>query len=387
VELFFFTLFVRMPVPAASLLPLHIIINQVTTFLPLLTPPSFSLLQGRNIFIVFTIMSLFVVGSVSYWCFLQSQDREPKFFRSKQMGGMNGQVAPIFKPCVGGSELDKIFGAVSLILVVSGFATLAAWCGQMLIVQNHEYHGPMQVTGTLEESGNLKLNKFTYEYDCYQRSYECGTSDKKRTCYEEVCKTGYYEAARGELSVGWGGAWGCPKHAQKSCTSDEVVSSCDVKVCSTQTHNGGKCSDAERNAAELSVNQCLARKFNAGVTIPTVTFDEALGLDDPSLVYADLYGDCDVCSAKFTVPIGAARRNRVAGFIVLWVGLSLWGVFLFRNGLCGMCFGWDGDMPYPVWMQHPSAWKSHVQPSKYYPKMEKLQQVHLASKAVSGDML
>ena len=78
-----------------------------------------------------------------------------------------------------------------------------------------------------------------------------------------------------------------------------------------------------------------------------------------------MFGDCDTCSAKFSVPTAAAMRNRIAGFVCLWVGLSLWAIYVFKNGLIGLCCGSDEEMPYPVFLRHPRGLKQHLNPNTF----------------------
>ena len=61
------------------------------------------------------------------------------------------------------------------------------------------------------------------------------------------------------------------------------------------------------------------------------------------------------------MPIAAAKRNRAAGFIVLFIGFCAWFVFLVRNGLAGLCCRFDTEMPFPFFMKPPAHLKRFVE--------------------------
>ncbi|GMH86231.1 hypothetical protein TrVE_jg9103 [Triparma verrucosa] len=300
-----------------------------------------------KIFIALTVLAFCLLPVCGYCCYQAAKDRDPKWL-------VTGPQEEYLR-CLKHDPKDKAYcGAPGFILVVSGLATLAAWCSQAEIIQSHEYHGPMLMTD-VDSSGIRYSHKFSYEYNCRQESYKCG----EKTCHRTTCDTGYYESVMGIVDVGWGGAWGCPLHADKSCTSTEDYPDCHVKVCSAQPHTGDTCSDSERSSAKVAVEQCVYDELTEGVAVDPVTFDASVHSWDEvvGLHYTKLFGDCDVCSAMFTVPTGAAARNRVAGFVCLYIGLCLFGLFLLKNGCLGMMCGWEGELPYPVWMEAPAKWE------------------------------
>jgi hypothetical protein len=122
----------------------------------------------------------------------------------------------------------------------------------------------MLVTNTRSQQP-VQNSKFMYDYDCYTRSYKCGTD--KNTCYEEVCKSDYYEATRGLAEVQWGGQWGCPDHQTKQCLSEEVVEKCQFKICNVQTHTGATCGQSYRDEAETRTLQCIYDEIQKGENI------------------------------------------------------------------------------------------------------------------------
>ncbi len=316
--------------------------------------------QGKVIFICLCVFSAVCCPILAFCCYSAAKDRDPRWMKTGALSQ--------FTKCCRHSPNDRLYCAVpGIILVISGFATLAAWCSQSEIIQDHEYHGPMQVWDSRVKYP-VQDNAYTYEYNCRQVSYQCGTSEKRKTCYREECDTAYYEAIAAYIEVGWGGSWGCPEHQDKICTSEERVHQCTSRICASRTHAGEECSPDQRSAAADSARECLAQRYNSGAAIPETSFDVGLSPTDElsfQAVWTDLYGDCDVCSAEFTMPHGAARRNRVAGFIVLYVGLVLTVAFLMKNGGFGMLCGWEGEMPWPIWMEAPGKWERFIRPQKF----------------------
>ena len=140
----------------------------------------------------------------------------------------------------------------------------------------------------------------------------------------------------------------CPFEPATVCATHNRVSDCDRRVCATHSAQkiGGPCTEDERQAARTAVESCLFNRFNSGAKIPFTAFDVSLDAASQSaLLSTKMYADCDHCDSVFTVPSAAAERNRIAGFIVLWIGCSLWWCYIIRNGLLGVVFGWDGDLP------------------------------------------
>jgi len=324
------------------------------------------------IFIVLCVLSAFLVPLLSLYFRNLNGRRDPKWTDMPQTKAF---CWPFRR-----SKLDDMVLAVpAFILIVSGFGTLAAWCSQAADVQAHEYYGKMQVLNVADTGPNLNLNQFTYQYNCRQESYSCTQNGKSKTCHREVCSTGYYEAYRGLLDLGWGGSWGCPDHKQsdggfKVCEKQLDYDDCSFKVCNARTHNGGECSSEERTAAREKVENCLSTAYPGAGGVEgaitdkvdtTETFDasqdpgKATGVNAYSIDF--MYGDCDVCSAKFSVPIAAAKRNRIAGFIVLWVGCTVWGIYLLRNGLSGFCCRFNSEMPYPAFKRPPERLKKWIE--------------------------
>eukprot|EP00518_Triparma_eleuthera_P000960 CAMPEP_0182460126 /NCGR_PEP_ID=MMETSP1319-20130603/5080_1 /TAXON_ID=172717 /ORGANISM="Bolidomonas pacifica, Strain RCC208" /LENGTH=367 /DNA_ID=CAMNT_0024659177 /DNA_START=17 /DNA_END=1120 /DNA_ORIENTATION=- len=336
--------------------------------------------EGMKIFITLTVLSAILVPAVGYCCYSAAKDRDPKWMTS-------GILEPSLRCCRHDKNDRAYCGVPGGILIICGLATLAAWCSQAHTIQAHEYHGPMLVTN-IEPTGIRQSSKYSYEYDCRQESYKCGD----RTCRRETCSTGYYESMLAYMHVAWGGPWGCNEHQYKSCASkEEIGGDCHVKVCGVQTHDGARCSDADRDAARAAVVQCVEDVMLQGAdAMPhlPVDFDVNVSPDDgaANLFYAKMYGDCDVCSAMVSVPTGAAKRNRVAGFVCLWVGLGLFGLFVVKNGCLGMCCGWEGEVPYPVWMEPPAKWERYIRPQKFNPNGNRMQFIAREQGGAGGAM-
>ena len=194
-------------------------------------------------------------------------------------------------------------------------------------MQAHEYFGRMQLLHIGHSGPNVQLSKFSYQYGCHQESYSCQRNGKSSTCYREKCYTGYYEAYQPNMDFGWGGKWGCPDHASKVCTSVEIYEACETQVCTAQTHASAYCTADERNSAILLLEDCMKKAYpgamgaeglisnnidnRAGFTAKYVP-GESIYPNDNYFV-EPMFGDCDVCSAQFTVPVEAAKRNRAAG--------------------------------------------------------------------------
>jgi hypothetical protein len=210
--------------------------------------------EGKIIFSVLTVVAACFLPLTALCCWNAAKDRDPKWIQKWNIGVL--KHAPN----------DRFFcGGPGIILVICGLGTLAAWCAQEELIADHEFYGPMLVTNTRSQQP-VQNSKFMYDYDCYTRSYKCGT-DNKNTCYEEVCKSDYYEATRGLAEVQWGGQWGCPDHQTKQCLSEEVVEKCQFKICNVQTHTGATCGQSYRDEAETRTLQCIYDEIQKGENI------------------------------------------------------------------------------------------------------------------------
>lgn len=304
--------------------------------------------EGMIVFIVLTVLSLPLPAALAYFIaagpFSRKQS-DPTWMSSKQLG-------PFFNSGPGHllrrRDGDVLCLGVGCALILCGLATLAAWCGQAEIVQAFAYRGPIHLTNYTISGPRYDNAKYTYQYNCRTVSYSCQKDGKSSTCHRQECETGFYESMSGTLLFDFGGPSICPHTPTKTCSSHNRADACDFKVCGSHgaKREGGPCTDEQRSEAFERVGECLFRRYNGGEKIRYDPFDLSGGEGGGGgNSYVRMYADCEACETMFDVPAEEAERNRVAGFIVLWCGLSFWWAFVIRNGLLGLLFGWDGDLP------------------------------------------
>ncbi|GMI04102.1 hypothetical protein TrRE_jg9881, partial [Triparma retinervis] len=79
--------------------------------------------EGKIIFIVLTVLAACCLPLTAFCCWSASKDRDPKWIKSGALERYTG--------CLKHQPNDRfICGAPGIILVISGLATLAAWCAQ-----------------------------------------------------------------------------------------------------------------------------------------------------------------------------------------------------------------------------------------------------------------
>lgn len=127
------------------------------------------------------------------------------------------------------------------------------------------------------------------------------SSCKKKTT---KCSTStHYDV---HLEVEWGLGWGCPNTPETLCESTIVYSPC------TNKHSYG------------AALQCMKSIYDP--SHDKVDYDApnppSLDVQWPSVI---LYGDCNSCTATYSVPnVGRLRRVKISGAV-----LSTMGIFLF----------------------------------------------------------
>jgi hypothetical protein len=105
----------------------------------------------------------------------------------------------------------NVSAIATLLALIPGMVVLAVYCKRMNEVEQHEYYGPMHISG--------------YQTELY-RWYEPCLND------EGICR-GFH----GQLNVSLGMEWGCPDYTDRWCSDVTTGHECTKDVC----HHPGGC--------------------------------------------------------------------------------------------------------------------------------------------------
>uniref|UniRef100_A0A7S4J319 Uncharacterized protein n=1 Tax=Odontella aurita TaxID=265563 RepID=A0A7S4J319_9STRA len=190
--------------------------------------------------------------------------------------------------------------AATCLLLIPGLTVLAIYCRRMVEVEKFAYHGPMRITGHAVEffegerckrgsicngfKGRLEV-EYGYEWACASPSIWCRSIVFDDDCHANTCE-----------DVGSGTETRCSIHIQ---------------------------TDQE---AQSEAKACMETKYELRLWFNTIDLDKREfdrkqpPLDDPNWPWVEMYGDCDSCSAAFSVPLESALGIKPIG-----VGLSIAG--------------------------------------------------------------
>jgi hypothetical protein len=201
----------------------------------------------------------------------------------------------------------NVSAIATLLALIPGMVVLAVYCKRMNVVEQHEYYGPMYISG--------------YQTDFYH--------DDPCLNDEGIC-AGFH----GQLNVSWGMEWGCPDYTDRWCSDVATDHDCTKDVCHHPGGYGGyshgdECGEEEAYpGGQQATEQCIIDKYELSDWLDELQSDhhdynrsetpEEASTDWPQVT---MYGNCDTCKAKVEVPIDSAQDLKPIG-----IGLTLGGL-------------------------------------------------------------
>lgn len=203
---------------------------------------------------------------------------------------------------------NPVVSAATLLFLVA-MGLLAVYSFQIVILNKHDYQGPMRVTNV---SFKLRVEKERCRPDKDDSEDDVNTSYQQQQ-QQKCTYITYYDAV---LDVNWGYDWACSNFEKKVCNSE-------ITLCSTRVCNAPTCMQFQEDNAYDRVYACTLKTYDPELTYND--FDPSVGpsndVDWPSVV---AYGDCDKCDSQLTVPsLALARGFKVAGGVVLLIAVTI----------------------------------------------------------------
>jgi hypothetical protein len=204
----------------------------------------------------------------------------------------------------------NVSAIATLLALIPGMVVLAVYCKRMNEVDQHEYYGPMYISG--------------YQTEFY-RWYEPCLDD------EGTCR-GFY----GQLNVSWGMEWGCRGYTDRWCSDTATDHDCTTDVCHHPGGYGGYVWDDDDECGEeeaypegqQAAEQCIIDKYGLFDWLDELQSDnhnynrnETPEEATTAWPQVNMYGNCDTCKAKFEVPLDSAQDLKPIG-----IGLTLGGL-------------------------------------------------------------
>jgi hypothetical protein len=209
----------------------------------------------------------------------------------------------------------NVSAIATLLALIPGMVVLAVYCKRMNVVEQHEYYGPMYISG--------------YQTEFY-RWYEPCLND------EGTCR-GFY----GQLNVSWGMEWGCPDYTDRWCSDVATDHDCTRDVCRHPDVGGygssyiweddddDDCGEEEAYPEDQqAAEQCIIDKYELIDWLDELQneshdYNRSETPEEASTAWpqVNMYGNCDTCTAKVKVPLDSAQDLKPIG-----IGLTLGGV-------------------------------------------------------------
>jgi hypothetical protein len=215
----------------------------------------------------------------------------------------------------------NVSAIATLLALIPGMVVLAVYCKRMNEVEQHEYYGPMYISG--------------YQTEFY-RWYEPCLND------EGTCR-GFH----GQLNVSWGMEWGCPGYTDRWCSDTATDHDCTMDVCHHPGGYGGyiwedddECGEEEAYPeGQQAAEQCIIDKYELSEWLDELQSDnhDYDRNETPEATTAwpqvNMYGNCDTCKAKVEVPLESAQDLKPIG-----IGLTLGGLVTDALLVCVLLF-------------------------------------------------